>query len=138
MITSPESSYQQAIYLPTLVKGIDLKTMRTPYGVECPYFYGDYYRGKSDEECRLIGRKPAPNHWSRDLCQNCPVPAITRANSCKNMLLTPVISRRFGIGKRRVEIKAFCTRANSEVRTPQIGCGLCHPLDDFQVPKKPS
>jgi hypothetical protein len=28
--------------------------MRTPAGTECKYFYGDYYRGRSQEECRLL------------------------------------------------------------------------------------
>ncbi len=109
--------------------------MRTPFGTECPFFYGDYFRGKSDEECRLIGHKPPPNNWSKDLCKTCPVPAILRANACKNMTLSPKITRIFGIGKRRVEINAFCSKSNSEVKTPQIGCGLCHPLDDFLSPE---
>ena len=30
--------------------------MRTPAGTECPYYYADYYRGRSKQECRLIDR----------------------------------------------------------------------------------
>jgi hypothetical protein len=59
--------------------------MRTPFGSECPFFYGNYFRGKSDEECRLIGNRPPPDNWTPDLCKSCPVPAILRANACKNM-----------------------------------------------------
>ena len=29
--------------------------MKTPAGTECKYFYGDYYRGRNHEECRLLG-----------------------------------------------------------------------------------
>ena len=106
--------------------------MRTPFGIECPFFYGNYFRGKSEEECRLIGHHPPPNNWTRDLCQECPVPAILRANACKNMTLTPAITRKFVIGKRRVEIKAYCSLAKADVKIPQVGCGLCHPLGEIQ------
>jgi hypothetical protein len=106
--------------------------MRTPFGSECSFFYGNYFRGKSDEECRLIGNLPPPNNWTRDLCKTCPVPAIIRANACRNMSLSARITRSLGIGKRKVEITAFCSKAQTVVKTPQVGCGLCHPLDEFK------
>ena len=28
--------------------------MKTPAGKECKFFYGDYYRGRQHEECRLL------------------------------------------------------------------------------------
>ena len=28
--------------------------MRTPAGKECKYFYGNYFRGRKTEECRLL------------------------------------------------------------------------------------
>ncbi len=102
--------------------------MRTPAGTECPYFYGDYYRGKNVEECRLIGDRPSPQNWTRDLCATCPVPSIKRANACENMQLIPTIVRKFPWIKRQVKITAFCIKAQSKVDVPQVGCGLCHPL----------
>ena len=112
--------------------------MKTPFGSECPYFYGNYFRGKSDEECRLIGNRPPPNNWSQDLCKTCPVPGIRRANACQNMSLTAKITRFMGIGKRKVEVTAFCSKAQAVVQTPEIGCGLCHPLEDIEILNKPS
>ena len=32
--------------------------MRTPANTECPYYYEDFYRGRSTQECRLVGRNP--------------------------------------------------------------------------------
>lgn len=102
--------------------------MRTPSGIECPFFYGDYYRGKNTEECRLIGNRPSPHNWTPDLCATCPVPAIKRANACENMQLTPKIVRKFPFLKRSVKITAFCSKSESVVAIPQIGCGQCHPI----------
>ena len=34
--------------------------MRTPAGKECQYFYGDYYRGRNQEECRLLSDATPP------------------------------------------------------------------------------
>jgi len=105
--------------------------MKSPAGTECPYFYGDYYRGRSNEECRLIGNAPAPGHWTRDLCEVCPVPRIARANSCEFMTLTASVNHGIlGIGK-KVVISAYCRKSNSDVKTPEIGCGICHPLGDY-------
>ena len=110
--------------------------MRTPAGTECPYFYGDYYRGKSVEECRLIGNVPPPHNWTRDLCGVCPVPRISRANACEFMILTPTIHRGvMGIGK-KVSISAYCRKANADVKVPEIGCGICHPIGIITGPKK--
>jgi hypothetical protein len=105
--------------------------MKTPSGIECPFFYGDYYRGKQFEECRLIGNQTGSQRWTADLCKACPVPAIKRANACSTMGLTPTIKkRRLGL-KRQVTVSAFCTRSNSDVKVPEIGCGICHPLTDL-------
>lgn len=106
--------------------------MRTPNGIECVYFYGNYFRGKSEEECRLIGRQKAPKNWTPDLCLACPVPGILRANACKNLSFTPTIGKKWFLGKRRVSVVAFCSKSNTIVRTPQVGCGLCHPLEEIQ------
>jgi hypothetical protein len=104
--------------------------MRTPYGFDCPHFYGDYYRGKHHEECRLLPLGRSNSEWKVDLCKTCPVPSITRANACPTLSLTAVVKKGFlGIGK-HVEVKAFCTRSQTVVAVPQVGCGMCHPGSD--------
>ena len=102
--------------------------MRTPAGKECQYFYGDYYRGRSREECRLLASVSPPLNWSRDLCNNCPVPDILRANACQEMLLQPRIERPFPFIKRQVSVQAFCSRSGRSGFDPHIGCGECHNL----------
>jgi len=105
--------------------------MRTPSGIECAYFYGNYFRGKSDEECRLIGKQKAPNNWTPDLCLTCPIPGILRANACKNMSFTPKISKNWFLGKRHVTIASYCSKSNSIVKSPHVGCGMCHPFGEI-------
>lgn len=101
--------------------------MRTPAGNECPYYYEDFYRGRSHQECRLLQRNPRSEAWQPQLCAHCPVPDILRANSCPNMLLEAQVVRRwFGL-VRRVEVYAVCTAHQVEVQDPYVGCGHCHP-----------
>jgi hypothetical protein len=95
--------------------------MRTPAGFECSYFFGDYYRGKNREECRLIG--------------NCPVPAIQRANSCEDMVLSGEVKRQFFGLRKSVEVKAYCRKSQKNVDDPYIGCGNCHELPDIFLGK---
>lgn len=102
--------------------------MRTPDGIECPYFFGDYYRGRNKEECRLLKDAPSSQKWDPSLCKTCPVPSITRANACPNLALSAEVKRFLGIFSRRVEVKAFCRLSNTSVAEPHIGCGQCHPL----------
>lgn len=100
--------------------------MRTPAGKECRYFYGDYYRGRNHEECRLLS--DAGLNWQPRLCATCPVPGILQANACEHMVLKPQLHRPFLILPAQVKISAFCTKSRQAVEKPQIGCGLCHPL----------
>jgi hypothetical protein len=101
--------------------------MKTPAGNECPWFYGDYYRGRNLEECRLL--KASGQQWTRDLCKFCPVPAIARANSCEFMKLHATVGRPFSAAfQRRVQVSAYCEKAERSVAEPQIGCGICHTL----------
>ena len=101
--------------------------MRTPAGIECKYFYGDYFRGRSLEECRLL--KASGENWTADLCKTCPVPGIVRANACEFLQLHPVVVRPFSAAfQRRVQVSAFCEKTNRDVKEPYIGCGECHPL----------
>ena len=102
-------------------------TMRTPAGTECPYFYGDYFRGRNVEECRLL--RTAGEHWTRDLCRTCPVPGIARANSCEYMKLSPKVTRPLeALLQRRVKVSAYCEKTKRNVAEPHIGCGECHAL----------
>lgn len=101
--------------------------MKTPAGKECIHFYGDYYRGRNVEECRLLNVHG--ENWTRDLCGTCPVPSITLANSCQHMKLKAKITRPISaIFQRRVQISAYCEKVQQAVPEPQIGCGKCHNL----------
>lgn len=104
--------------------------MKTPAGKECRFFFGDYYRGRNREECRLIGNQPRPHHWTPDLCASCPVPGILLANSCEHMRLKATVKRKFLGLQRVVEVSAFCEKTNRAVAEPHIGCGECHPIPD--------
>ena len=102
--------------------------MRTPAGKECQYFYGDYYRGRDHEECRLLENAYPPLPWKRELCFTCPVPEILLANACEHMVLTPQLVRPFPFVKQQVRITASCTKTGRTVDEPHIGCGECHVL----------
>jgi hypothetical protein len=101
--------------------------MRTPAGTECPYYYEDFYRGRSTQECRLIGRNARSEPWEPKLCARCPVPTILRANACPHMVLEARVVRRWLGLVRRVEVYAVCTEYQVEVENPYVGCGHCHP-----------
>ena len=101
--------------------------MRTPAGFECKYFYGNYYRGRHEEECRLMVSQAPSAYWTPDLCKTCPVPAIQRANACPNLVLHGEVGYKFLGFKKRVKISAYCEKNQTNVTEPEIGCGLCHP-----------
>lgn len=101
--------------------------MKTPAGKECEFFYGNYFRGKSDEECRLLSHKEGKSKWTRDLCFTCPVPRIKMANSCSFMILHASVQKKFLGMKRQVVINATCSKSGQKVDVPEIGCGECHP-----------
>jgi hypothetical protein len=107
--------------------------MRTPTGIECPYFYGNYFRGRKQEECRLIGEQPPPGQWTPDLCKTCPVPAISRANACPNMIMEGKVEAGLLGLRRRVRISVFCKYSQTAVREPEVGCGHCHELPKIIV-----
>jgi len=106
--------------------------MKTPAGKECPYFYGDYYRGRKVEECRLLQSANPPLPWQPNLCQSCPVPAIRLANACPDMDLIPSLARTLPLLKQTVRIRAYCRKVNQDVPEPEIGCGVCHPINFIQ------
>lgn len=105
--------------------------MRTPAGKECPYFYGDYHRGREREECRLLERTAPTQQWTRDLCQTCSVPDIVRANACEHQQLNADIHRPFPFLRRRVRLTVHCTKCACAVEDPYVGCGQCHPELEF-------
>jgi hypothetical protein len=106
--------------------------MKTPAGSECKYFYGDYYRGRSNEECRLLGES-----WKRALCSTCPVPSIDRANACETMRLHADVTRPLAAGfQPRVKVTAYCEKTGRSGFDAHIGCGECHPIPPiFEVKK---
>jgi hypothetical protein len=79
-------------------------------------------------ECRLIGNVPKPKNWTPNLCKTCPVPRITQANACPNMVLEGEVENMLLGMKRRVKVSAYCTLSKKSVAEPEVGCGQCHPL----------
>ena len=106
--------------------------MKTPAGFECKYFFGDYYRGREHEECRLVGAD-----WKPALCRTCPVPSIDRANACEFMRLRTELGRPLKSGfQARVRVKTFCEKTGRSGFDPYIGCGICHLIPPiFEVKK---
>jgi hypothetical protein len=99
--------------------------MRTPFGQECKFFYGDYFRGKKFEECRLVSEDPESGQWNVEICRKCPVPGILLANGCEFMKLHGVIKK--GVfGKKKITIQAFCEKSQKVVVEPKVGCEICH------------
>jgi len=101
--------------------------MKTPAGTECPHFYGDYFRGRNIEECRLL--KAAGQRWMPDLCKTCPAPDIARANACEYLKLRALVGRPItAVFQRRTQISAYCEKSKRNVSEPHVGCGECHAL----------
>lgn len=100
--------------------------MHTPDGKECRYFYGDYYRGREHEECRLLKDSALP--WKPVLCETCPVPEILLSNACNHMVLEPKLIRPFPYFRQQVEVRSYCLQSKRGNFDPHIGCGQCHPL----------
>ena len=106
--------------------------MKTPAGKECDYFYGDYFRGRTLEECRLL--KDNQLAWSPYMCQECPVPDILLANSCQHQNIIPSLRRPIFFKRPQVQVSAYCTKTEQPVEEPRVGCGQCHPnLSDFVI-----
>ena len=102
--------------------------MRTPAGKECSYFYGNYFRGRNQEECRLLESASPPVAWKRELCFSCPVPNIQLANTCTYMVLIPKLVRKIPFGKQEVRVRTYCRKTERSGFDPHIGCGECHKL----------
>ncbi len=98
--------------------------MRTPAGAECPHYYEDFHRGRSQQECRLILRNPRSLAWTPEICGKCTVPAIMRANGSDDLLLEVTVRKRFGVFT-SVEVSAACLRHERVIDDPYLGCPVC-------------
>jgi hypothetical protein len=110
--------------------------MRTPAGKECRYYFQDYHRGRSVQECRLASENPASLRWRAHHCAACPVPDILNANASPDLHLQLTIKPRLlGLGS-RIETVASCLKHRVPVDDPFIGCAQCNAerpgMDIFQ------
>lgn len=76
----------------------------------------------------MLSSTSPPLLWNSELCDTCPVPDIQLANACSHMVLEPRLERSFPFGKRRVQVRSYCTKTLREGFEPHIGCGECHRL----------
>jgi hypothetical protein len=99
--------------------------MRTPAGKECHFYYENFHRGRSIQECRLIQRNLESPRWQPSDCSKCPVPEILQANNSPNLVLQATVHKGFLGFNRRVEVKASCSRHLIPVHNPHVGCPKC-------------
>jgi hypothetical protein len=101
--------------------------MITPAGKECPYYYEDYYRGRAQQECRLIAANPASKPWRPRDCSHCPVPDILRANASDDLVLKARVNTGvLGLIGVHVEVEAHCRKHEIPIEDPYVGCRLCN------------
>ncbi|HEX7556092.1 MAG TPA: hypothetical protein VF338_05665, partial [Leptolinea sp.] len=60
--------------------------------------------------------------------KTCPVPGITRANACPNMVLKGKVQAGFLGLRHKVRVTALCNFTHEVVSEPEIGCGHCHEM----------
>lgn len=99
--------------------------MRTPAGKDCRFYYQDFHRGHSTQECRLLKANPRSPEWRPMDCDLCAVPEILLANGSPDLVLQAAVKKGFLGFNRRLEITAFCSRHAVDVERPQIGCPQC-------------
>lgn len=92
--------------------------------VNCLYFYGDYFRGKEKEDCRLLAASPLNTRpWKRGHCDTCPVPALLIASNSRDLALEAAVQRKFL--REQVEVTfAVCTKHMLELDDP-VYCPKC-------------
>jgi hypothetical protein len=95
-----------------------------PEPVDCKYFYGDYFRGRNDEECRLLDASPNNKRpWKRKHCDTCPVPELVRTTTSRALALEAAVTRH--LLRERVEVTfAVCTEHMLELDDP-AHCPAC-------------
>lgn len=92
--------------------------------VNCRYFYGDYFRGKNFEECRLLAENPnSQRPWRRQLCNSCPIPETLIASNSRDLALEAEVKRKF-LRDQVVITFAVCTRHMLELDDPRQ-CPKC-------------
>jgi hypothetical protein len=92
--------------------------------VNCRYFYGDYFRGKNREECRLLDANPRNTRaWHRKLCNTCPVPGIVLASNSRNLGLEAEVEKHWLRERVKVTL-AVCLRHVEELTDP-THCPKC-------------
>jgi len=99
--------------------------MKTPAGKECRFYYENFHRGHSDQECRLIQANPNSPAWHPKDCRNCPAPAILMANSSPDLVLEGSVVKGLMGFNRRIEVRSFCSRHLVDVAEPKVGCPEC-------------
>ena len=104
--------------------------MKTPAGKECKFYYGDFYRGRNEEDCRLIERNPDSLPWNPKLCNSCPVPEILAANASETLVLDGKVVKKFFGFKQEVEVEGWCSECFSVVPDPIKGCQNCNRSPD--------
>ncbi|MCW5878355.1 MAG: hypothetical protein KIS80_05760 [Anaerolineales bacterium] len=97
--------------------------MQTPAGRECRHFFGDYFRGRHVERCRLL--EASGLDWEPRLCETCPVPDILQANACEHQQLSPKVNKPLFFLRPEVQVSAYCSKCECDVAEPAIGCGQC-------------
>ena len=94
------------------------------YPVNCRYFFGDYFRGKNQESCRLIEANPNNQRpWRRKLCDSCPVPGLLIASNTRDLLLQAEVKRKFLSDGVEVTF-AICAKHMVELSDPRY-CPEC-------------
>jgi hypothetical protein len=111
--------------------------MKTPAGKQCRYYYEDFNRGRSLQECRAARQPEAGQSlpWQPKDCSQCPVPDILNANASADLSIEVVIRPRLlGLG-RGLMVNAWCTKHDVAISDPFVGCERCNQerpgLDQF-------
>jgi hypothetical protein len=100
--------------------------MQTPAGKACRYYYEDFNRGRSVQECRLLKSAGSPLPWRPSDCTRCPVPDILNANASPDLELALKIEPRvMGLG-RRMTVTASCLKHQHPIEDPYVGCPQCN------------
>lgn len=99
--------------------------MINPAGQECRFYYQDFHRGRSEQECRLVMNNAESADWRESDCSLCTVPEILLANSSPDLVLQATIKKGILGMNRQVKVSAFCSRHLIDVSKPQIGCPEC-------------
>ncbi|MEM7800594.1 MAG: hypothetical protein AAF633_15465 [Chloroflexota bacterium] len=99
--------------------------MINPDGKPCRFYYENFHRGRSDQECRLVDANIKSPEWRPSDCASCPVPAILASNSDPNLILEATVKSGFLGFARKVEVKAFCSKHLVDVKKPAVGCPQC-------------